>query len=1046
MQFGVLGPLTVARDGAPIRLRAAMLRRLLAVLLCRTPHPLAATEAIEALWGAGAPATARKTLQVYMHRLRLCLGEERISHSPAGYVIHADVSECDALRFADLVDRGLAAYRQTRLDQASVLLDRALGLWRGAAYADVAAGVLVEQEAARLQERYLLAAEELMTVELERGRFAETVPRLFDLVAAHPYRESLRGQLMTALYHAGRQAEALEVYRGTRALLATELAVEPTPELQRLHAALLRGDLPRPAPAAESAPVPVPRELPRDVWPFTGRADALEFLDAALPERGDPPPGAVVISAVCGMPGVGKTSLAVHWAHRVLPRFPDGQLYVDLRGYAPDGPVRPVDALALFLRALGVAADEVPVDLELAMRRYRTLLADRRILVVLDNARDAHQVRPLLPGGPDCLVVVTSRERLTGLVARNGARQLVLDTLPPAESQALIELILAGAGVPAAPAETAQIAAACGHLPLALRIAAAHIIERRDAGGYLAALRGQETLAGLDVAGDAEASVKATFDLSYRTLAPTEQALFRLLGPAPGRDITPDAAAALVGDPPQTCQRLLDTLAAAHLVVQHRPGRYTLHDLLRRYAHGLALTRDGQATTVALGRLYDFYLSTVDAAARLLYPAMVRIPLDPPGSVAAFPDEAAALAWLDDELPNLVDVTAHAAAHGPHPAAWLLADALRGYFWVCRHAGAWLVTARAGVAAARAAGDRPGQAAGELSLALAHRSLADFDAAVEHATAALAIARDIDWLDVQASALSSLAVAYAETGQTRAALARLTEAEAVVRRLGEPLARARLLGNISTLRHNMGDLRGSLDDALESIALCEGAGSGIEALALSNAGGNYICLGDHTRAAGYLAQSYDLFERTGQRYGQSVTESLWARLHIETGDHTTALRHATAALGYSRDAHDQSVEAAALTDLAVIRAHLGNYQQALRDAAEAVDTARRARSCHPEVEALIALAGAHLHAGQTADALDTARHALALAEEREYRLLRATALTTIAAGHLATGDRHSARAAGLTALQLHEQTGFTRGVEQTRAILARAGQTGDDTS
>jgi DNA-binding XRE family transcriptional regulator len=407
-------------------------------------------------------------------------------------------------------------------------------------------------------------------------------------------------------------ADALELSEAERQLLA--VAVQGRPAAAA-------------APAAPAAPVaPVPRQLPADVAGFTGRSPHLAELDGLLAGDGEPP--VVLISAIAGAAGVGKTALAVHWAHQVSDRFPDGQLHVNLQGYAAGPPVEPVRALAQLLQSFGLEAEKVPVEEEAAAGLYRSLLSGRRVLVVLDNARDATQVRPLLPGSPGCVVVVTSRDRLTGLVASHGAHRLLLDVLAPDEAVGLLARILGQERVDGDPAGTVELAEACGRLPLALRIAAANLAgePERSIGSYAGALRG-DRLGGLAVEDDPEVGVRAAFDHSYAVLHPDAQRLFRLLGLVPGPEATPNAAAALAGTAPDAAARLLGRLAAAHLLEVHAPDRYSLHDLLRLYASQRAEREDsGAERQAAVRRLFDWYLHTADSAARLLYPMWCGCP------------------------------------------------------------------------------------------------------------------------------------------------------------------------------------------------------------------------------------------------------------------------------------------------------------------------------------------------------------------------------------------------------------------------------------
>jgi tetratricopeptide (TPR) repeat protein/DNA-binding XRE family transcriptional regulator len=565
-------------------------------------------------------------------------------------------------------------------------------------------------------------------------------------------------------------------------------------------------------------------QLPMDVAGFTGRADSLTWLDRLL-TAGAETAATVVISAIGGTAGVGKTALAIHWAHQIRADFPDGQLYVNLRGYAPAPPMRSVEALAHFLHALGIAAEQVPVELEEAAALYRTLLTDKRILVVLDNARDAEQVRPLLPGSSGCLVVVTSRDRLAGLVATHGAHRLGLDVLAPSEAVVLLAHILGEERVAAEPQATAAVAEACGFLPLALRIAAANLLDQpQDSiADYVSRLRAGDRLGELAVDGDPQAAVGVAFDTSYATLDPQAQRLFRSLGLIPGPDVTAPAAAALTGMQRPAVEQVLDRLAGAHLLEPRAPGRFGFHDLLRLYARQRSEAEDSEAERqAALGRLLEWYLHTAATATQLLYPTMVRLPLPPATShlpVPAFSDRAQALAWLDAERPNLVAAVQHAAGHGPRPSAWLLADALHGYLWQGMYVVDWSAVAEAALAAAQAEGGPRAQSSAQLSLADLNLCLSRYRQAIEHYSRALALNQQTGWLEAQAATLSKLGVAYARSGRLAEAAHHHHRALALNQRIGRLGGQATNLGNLGVVYLEQGRLEAAFDHHAQALAL-----------------------------------------------------------------------------------------------------------------------------------------------------------------------------------------------------------------------------------
>jgi len=790
----------------------------------------------------------------------------------------------------------------------------------------------------------------------------------------------------------------------------------------------------------------VPAQLPATVPGFTGRVDALDSLDATVPADTVGTPAVVVV--VAGMAGVGKTALAVHWGRRVAARFPDGQLHINLRGYAAGPPVRPIDVLAWFLRALGVDAERVPVELDEAVGLYRSVLAGRRVLVLLDNARDAEQVRPLLPASPGCLALVTSRDRLTGLVALQNARRLTLEVLAPSESVALLTGVLGRERAAAEPDAVLALAEACGHLPLALCIAAANLTERShpDIDSYVDALCSDRALTELEVSGDAEASVRAAFTLSLRHLGPDGQRIFQLLSIGPGPDVTPEAAAALAVRSPDRTRDLLDVLSAAHLVRQDQPGRYALHDLLRRYARELA---DGAAAvddepTAALERLCDYYLRTIGAAAKLLYPQTVRIPVDD-GAADAFPDETAALAWLDAERPNLIATIQHVAEHGPAQMAWLLADALRGYFWISRTMTEWLAASEAGLAAAKSRGDPYALAAMHLNFGMAHRSRGRYRSSLEHFDEALALARSACWREAQASILVSVGVSHAELGDPAVAVERFGDALALNRLMGRRAGEAVALGNMSMLRNDLGDLGRSNEDGLAALALYRETGNpGGEGIALTNLGINYVHLGQIDHALDHLTRGLAIHDRMGDAYGQIVAHGGLTQLHIAVGRYDAATEHGIVALTLARETGDRSNEAAVLVALATIHCARGETDLARQDYETAIRLAREVGSLHPEADALIGLAEVGERDGRLAEALTCAQEAIALAAARGYRMLEGRALTAASRIHLAARRTVDAVRTADQAVANHRATGYRLGEARAIAALARAVSNVDD--
>ncbi len=789
-------------------------------------------------------------------------------------------------------------------------------------------------------------------------------------------------------------AQALDLSDAERTLLTVAARGEPPP---------------RPAPAA-----PVPRQLPADVAGFTGRAADLERLDALL--AGDGSATAVVISAIAGSAGVGKTALAVHWAHRVAERFPDGQLYLDLQGFAPSPPVDPPRALGRLLDGLGVPSDQVPVEQEAAAALYRSLLARRRLLVVLDNAREAAQVRPLLPGSPGCPVVITSRERLTGLVATNGARRLTLDVLAPDEAVALLQSVLGADRVAAEPGAAAELAEACAFLPLALRIAAADLIGQpgRPVAEYAAALRAEDRLATLEVDGDPQAAVRAAFDRSYATLAADARRLFRLLGLTPGPEVTVPAAAALAGTTPEQATPLLARLADGHLLEARARGRFGFHDLLRRYARQRSEHEDRlPEREAAIGRLLSWYLHGADAAARLLYPTTFRLPLPPaPGGLppAGFDRYPDALAWMDAERANLVAAVTHAAEHGPGPLAWLLADTVRGYFLLRRPMVDWLAVARAGLATATRAHDRRAQATARFSLGLAHWSLGRHPQAIEHYRAALELFRETGWLQGQAACLGNLGNVHGDVGEPAQAADYFAQALALDRRAGRRDRQAVALGSLGMLSRELGALARADEYETQALALHRQAGYRTgEAYALGNLGEIEHDLGRLEDALRHLTQALSLYREIGNRSGEAYALYGLAALHRDTGGQRQALQLARAAVALASEISERRAHVEALNTLGSVQLRLGDCQEAIGHHRQALELASQAGSRYPQTGALLGLAAAYHQQGRNDLAIEHAQQALTLASGAGYRVLEGQANAVLAAarqaraGHQATG-------------------------------------------
>jgi DNA-binding SARP family transcriptional activator len=1035
-EIRVLGTFEVVVDGRVVDVGGPRLLTVLAVLVAAGGRTVSLSALVEQLWGERQPPDAGRTARTYVSRLRKALGPpgERIETRAPGYVLRLDPDTVDAARFERFAGEGRQALRDEQPALAAERLAAALALWHGEAYGEFEDTPVLRAEATRLGRLRLAATEDRIEADLATGQGAALVAELETLIERHPGHERLWGQLMTALYRAGRQADALQAFRRARTALDETSGVLPSPALVELHRQLLAQDDDHLLPDVPVAPAG-PAQLPAAVRPFVGRAGPLAELDAA----GGASAGSMVIA---GSAGIGKTALAVQWAHRAADRFRDGQLYVDLRGYAGAPPVPPLAALAGFLQALGVAPGQVPLDVEQAAGLYRTLLAGKRMLVLLDNARSADQVRPLLPGGSGCLVLVTSRDRLDGLVARNGARYLALDVLTPAESVGVLSQVAGRHRVDAEPAAAAELARLCAQLPLALRIAAAHLAvrPRRTLAEQVAELAGADRLGTLRVPGDEQTAVRAAFDLSYAAQPAGDRRMFRLLGLSTGPDATVAAAAALAGITAGEAAGALDRLTAANLLAQPAPGRYSCHDLLRQYAAERAEAEEDAAERAAgRRRLTDWCLRTVDAAAGQLYPQMVRLP--PPATQesgpSVFADHPTAVAWLDAELANLTAAAESAAATGDRPAAVRLADALRGYFWFRVRPVQWLALAALGRTAARADGDLRGEAAAELSTADAHLVMARYPPAVEHYTRAADLAGRAGWLPAQASALGNLGMVFREWGQLPQAAEHFHRALAIDRRIGAVGAQASRLGNLANVTLELGRLEPAIGQLTEALGLFRASGSSAgEAVVLTNLALVHVERGEPERAEDVATRGLELHRQVGNRNQETDALCVLAQAQRDAGRPLQALEVAEAALALARENGDLRFEPDGRNALASIQHRLGRHDAAIEEYGRALELARQTSAGYVEVTALIGLTRARHSLGLLRDARRDAESALSLATRHGYRSLEAQARTALATVHLALGRTDAAREEALLALRLHRATGHRPGERRTRLLLA----------
>jgi DNA-binding SARP family transcriptional activator len=906
MRFSLLGPLVADGAGGQVAIAGPRLRVLLAALLLHANIPVPAGELAEMVWDGSPPPGAVTTLRSYVRRLRSAVDPEgaQIATVEPGYVIRVEQAELDVLEFEAHCRDARAALRADEWADASASAMRALGLWRAVPLLDVPAEALRGEFVPRLERLRLQVLEDRFDAGLRLGQHQELIPQLLDTAARHPLQERFHAQLMLALASTGRRAQALHAYQQARRVLIDELGIEPGPELQGIHQRVLAGDTaamtkgpdaiqPGEVPGttltsahagcadvlAAEAPVRAPAQLPADTADFTGREAQASYLCNALASHDMASgPGMVRVVVVAGPAGFGKTTLAVHAAHQVRGLFPDGQLYVHLSG-ASSQPAAPGEVLARLLRDLGVDNGKIPEGEEERAALYRTRLTGRGVLIVLDDARDAAQVRPLLPGSASCAVVVTTRNRAPDLL---NTGLVDLGALPEAEALELFSRVAGDARPAAEPEATAEVLRACAGLPLAVRICAARLAVRRQWPIAAMAVRLRDERRRLDELQAGDLEVRASFQVSYDSLGGGRQRadparIFRLLGLWQGQRISLPAAAALSGERAEDVAAALEELVDASLLESPEPDWYQLHDLLRLFAIERAQAEEtGEARREAVSRLLQWYLAAATVAADLLSPHRYRILEEdspPPGP----PIDA--LAWYDGERENVIAAVRQAAAARLRDLAWRLPAALFPLF-LRRHDWADCVTAhRIAVSSARAAGLRKGEA----------------------------------------RALQNLGGGLAAVGEMEA-FACLEEASAIWRETGDLVGEAQTTISITFACYKLRGPQEAYGHSLRGLELLRNAGNpALLGLGLSNHGDLCRILGRADEGTECLREALAIWTAIGRGSGQANALENLGRIHLESG----RLHEAIASLS---EAHRLQVAEGHLEAQAVALRYLGEAQ------------------------------------------------------------------------------------------------------------------------
>ncbi|MEV0427284.1 BTAD domain-containing putative transcriptional regulator [Micromonospora sp. NPDC050495] len=1039
MELRLLGPVEALLDGRAVPIRRRQERRLLALLAMRPGQFHSADRLIDLLWESRPPARARAGLQAMISHLRATLDlggstEPALVARPNSYALEIATERVDLHRFAALV---AGSHDSTDPEQRIAVLSTALGLWRGAALADVFDDAQRMRLFPELDEARLAAREALLEARFAAGQHREMLTPLRELISEHPTRERPVELLMLALAETGRRTDAVAAYAALADRLAADLGVPPGEQITATYRKLGQATAPPdtgPAPGLAGGPA----QLPPPPAHFVGRGVETRELDRLLAAAAPP---VLVLSAVVGTAGVGKTATAVRWAHRIRDRFPDGQLFVNLRGYSAGRPMRPAEALGALLRGLGVAAARVPADPDEASALYRTVVADRRLLIVLDNALDADQVRPLLPGSARSLVLVTSRDRLTGLVAQHDAHRLTIGLLPEPDAIELLTVLLGDDPRAAERDAVRDLVQECGRLPLAIRIAAALLLDEAElaVSAYVAQLR-RRTIAALAIDDDPGVAVQSAFDLSYTRLPADAQRMFRLLGTVPGVALPVEAVAWLAQTSTEAARRTLARLSSAHLV-DLDGDRVVLHDLLRRYAAQHSERQGGQREARdVLARLFAWYLVRAQAAGDLLAPGRVRLEL--PAGLAAepagFPDRDAALAWLEAEESNMVALIRTGADGASRADAALLADQLRTYLWVTRNSLHWLLVAQAALHAAGGTTDPALRAAAHMSLGNVHHLTGNHLVAIAHQRRAGQLFRRARHVAGEAAAAGSLGAVFGDLGQLATAAACFEHALRLNRRIGHRYGIAVMSSNLGTVyamagrlrlaverfdaaitihredgaqpneaviltnlglaRISLGEYPAALADLRAAVRTARAVGmASIEANALTGIGQLHTRLGATAAARSAFATAQRLAERTGDRLCQASIDIAEGWLLLHSGDPVGAAASQARAAEWARSARMTATEAEALVGLAWAVAD--REPRLARSSVErAITLARQAGAAVVECDAMVALAEVARRQGEHAQAARYAGEAAHRARAVEAPLIRARALITL--GHL----------------------------------------------
>jgi DNA-binding SARP family transcriptional activator len=995
----VLGPVEAAGPGGPAVLHGSRQRAVLGMLALHAGSVVPIGRLVDLLWGTRPPRTAVKTLHSHVARIRQAL--EECAFPPVlitrghGYVLDVAPEMVDAHRFEHAVRAARKDIAAGAVRRAATALRKAMTLWRADAFADAGLSAWGQPEIDRLHELRLSAVEDLWDCLLRTGEHGDAVRELPLLLAAHPTRERLAGLHMLALYRSGRHTDALEAFQELRRRLADEFGVDPGPDLLALHTSILRRD-----PGLDPRPsIDVPAQLPARVGHFTGREDESAALDAVL----DAPEGEWPVVVISGAAGMGKTALAVQWAHEVTDRFPDGQLFVDLRGHDPRLALSAAEALAHLLRGLGVPDERLPGETSERATLYRSLLHDRRCVIVADNAPDVEEILPLVPGTGPALLLVTSRHSAAALGSRHAVRPIALDALGHAASLTLLTRVLGAERVTRQAGPAARLVRLCGGMPLALRIAAARLTGRPDRpiAELAAELVVTSRLDTLAVEGDSR-TVRAVLASAYLPLRGTEAMMFRRLALSPGSTVSTSLGTALCGVPTGDGSRAAEGLASAHLVTAAGPDRFRFHDLTREFARQVALADEPTTALAEAGdRLVDWYLAVaagandaIDANRDLVTPTLCH----PAPELPFAAERHAALAFLGAERENLLPVVRYALENGRPTAAWQLTYLLTGFYDATGHWHERVELCRQGAAAAAELDDPLAEAEMLRALGVAYFMVRRMRDALRTNEAALRVAKAAGDVNGEGHIYNNMANAYVE-----------------LRRFDEAITAHRL-----------------------AVTRSAAAGNRLgHALAQRNLGYTYVRLGRAQDSLAPLTGALATFRDLGHSRLAAATLDTLGEAYLERGEHAVALVHLGEAVAVSRAIGDRWMESESLLDTGVVRFSQEDFTAALADFEQALVISREVGDRHGEASALRHIGRVHLHTGDLESARANLESAVAVRTDAPDSYEEAHLYRELADVETRSGRPAAARAHRERAIALYRQAHATAEADELATVRHR---------